>query len=368
MLRPVALRSSAIGVLLAALAAAGCGPDAIPEEVVRPVRTLEATAAGSIRERSFSGTAHAGQEIELSFRVSGRIELLDVRVGDAVRRSQLIARLEPTDFEIAVRGAEAELSRAQALARKADSDLERTRGLWENENASQNDLDAALANAQSARALVDGVQQALEGIQRQLGFTNLRAPLDGAIADVAVEINENVKQGQTVALMTAGARPEVEVAIPELLIANIAKGDEVSVAFDALPGVSLPGAVTEVGVAATGGATTFPVTVRLTEPRQGVRSGMAATVTFSFSSSEGVDRIHLPTHAVGEDRDGHFVFLVEPADAGFGVVRRRTVRVRNQPTSDGLEILEGVASGDRVVTAGVSRIVDGQRVRLLEQD
>ena len=346
----------------------GCAAEPEPKEIVRPVRTIEVHAKSGARTRYFSGSARAGQETQLSFRTSGRIELLEAGVGDAVLAGQLIGRLEPTDFEITVRRAQAGLQEAEALARKADADLERVRGLWENENASQNDLDAALAQAASTRARVDGARQSLEGAQRQLGFAELRAPVTGAIAEVAVEVNENVVHGQLVALMTSGARPEVEVAIPESLIAQIRKGDRVSVTFDAIPGTSLTARVTEVGVATIGGATTFPVKVRLDEGRQDVRSGMAANVTFEFSSADDLARIELPTHAVGEDRDGRFVFVAEPSADGLARVRRRSVTVRGQPTTDGLEILDGLSDGERVVSAGVTRIVDGQIVRLMDAE
>jgi len=344
----------------------GCADTPAPTEIIRPVRTIQVYAGSVARVRNFSGSARAGRETDLSFRVAGRIELLDVRVGDPVRAGQLVGRLEPTDFEIAVRRAHAGLEEAQAMARKADADLQRVRGLWENQNASRNDLDAALAGGSSARARVDGAQQSLQSAQRQLGFAELRAPVAGAIAEVAVEVSENVRQGQLVARMTSGSRPEVEVAIPEVLIARIRKGDPVSVTFDAIPGAALAAVVTEVGVAATGGSTTFPVKVRLSEARQEVRSGMAARVTFEFSSGEGPARIQLPTHAVGEDREGRFVFVAEPGEDGLTRVRRRSVTVRPQPTADGLEILEGLSDGERVVTAGVSRIVDGQTVRLMD--
>ena len=122
--------------------------------------------------------------------------------------------------------------------------------------------------------------------------------------------------------------------------------------------------VTEVGVSATGAATTFPVTVRLTGERRDVRPGMAASVAFRF---RGRDRqvIYLPPQAVGEDRDGRFVFLLEPgSEPSVGVVRRSPVEI-GEFTPDGLEIVDGLDEGQVVVTAGVRRLTDGQTVRML---
>lgn len=354
----------AMGSALLIASIVGCAKPAPEEETLRPVRSEVVTLSGGTRVRSFSGTARAGQETDLSFRVAGRVEGLFVEVGDRVTAGQLIAQLEKRDFEINERQARANLTRAQARFRNARADLDRIRGLYESDNASKNDLDAALAQEQAAQAEVEANRQALEGAGRKLAYTSLRAPVGGAIASVPVEVNENVVAGQNVVRMTSGSRPEVEVAIPEILIAQIREGDPVTVSFDALPGTEFDAAVTEVGVAATGTATTFPVTVKLDRAGQDVRSGMAANVGFRFEDGRG-EHIHLPSHAVGGDLEGKFVFVLERADEdGVAVVRRTTVEV-GELTRDGLEVLSGLSEGQRVVTAGVRRLTDGQRVKLL---
>lgn len=359
MLRPVTL-------LILALALAGCAENVPQQEILRPVRSQHVYATGGSRVRTFSGTARAGQETDISFRVPGRIEQLNVKVGYAVRATQLLARLEPRDYEIAVRQAEANLAQSEARSRNAEADLERIRGLYENDNTSKNDLDAALAQSQSARAEADAATQALESARRRLEYTRLRAPVEGAIAAVPVEVNENVQQGQTVVRMTSGTRPEVEVAMPEVLIFQVREGDPVTVTFDALTGAIFDAVVTEVGVAATGTATTFPVTVQLARSSRDIRSGMAAEVAFRFEAQDSRERIYLPTHAVGEDREGRYVFVLEPSEEeGVGIVLRTSVEVGTL-TPDGLEILAGLTEAQRVVTAGVRRLTDGERVKLLD--
>jgi RND family efflux transporter MFP subunit len=144
------------------------------------------------------------------------------------------------------------------------------------------------------------------------------------------------------------------------LIADIAVGQAVDVAFDALRGRQFPARVTEAGVAAVGTATTFPVTVRLDEADLGIRSGMAAEVRFEFGGEDAGERMLVPAVSVGEDRDGRFVFVLEE---GSGVVRRRGVSV-GELTADGIEILSGLEEGERIVTAGVRRLSDGEEVRV----
>lgn len=334
-----------------------------PEPIIRPVRTRQVFSTGGTRIRTFAGTAQAGLESRLSFRVSGKVQLMKVNVGDQVKAGDLIAELDPMDYRLQVEETEASLDRARADLRNADAKYARVRALYENRNASRDDLDAARAAAESARAQVQSILKRLELAKSQLGYTRLKAATEGAIAQVGVEVNENVQAGQTVVLLTAGARPEVKVGMPESLITQVAAGGKVTVTFDAIPGQTFSAVITEVGVV-TGMSTTYPVTVRLEEADPEVRPGMAAEVAFRFGSEDDRERFLVPSIAVGEDRNGRYVFVVEPGPEGFGVTARRPVTV-GELREEGIEILEGVSDGDLVVVAGTSKIVDGQKVRLL---
>jgi RND family efflux transporter MFP subunit len=345
----------------------GCGRDAPPQEPeLRPVRYERVFMTGGTRDRTFSGTAQAGLESRLSFKVRGSIRELGVKVGDQVRAGQIIASLDRRDYELQVQEAEAALANATAQQRNADASLERVRGLYENDNASKSDLDAAIAAAESAAAQVESARKRLQQAELQLSYTSLTAPTGGAIAEVPVEVNENISPGDTIAVLTSSGRAEVTVTIPEQLITQVKEDDAVSVRFDAIPDRSFGARVREVAVAATGVGTTFPVTVRLDDASPGVRPGMAAEVTFTFDSSSSGERITVPAFAVGEDPDGRFVFVVEKDGEGTGIVRRRDVQVGELTEEGRLVVDRGIADGDLVVTAGVSRIEDGMTVRVLE--
>jgi RND family efflux transporter MFP subunit len=353
-------------VLVAGLAiySVGCGGgDAEDEPIVRPVRYVEVFQSGGVRVRRFSGVAQSAVEAPLSFRVAGTVQQLSVSVGDRVQSGQLIAALDREDYRLQRQDAQAALRRAEAQARNAQANYDRVRGMYENENASLADLEAARTASESAAEQVASATNRLGLAERQLAFTRLTAPRAGAIAAVNVELNQNVRAGQTVVLLTSGSDLEVAVAVPEVLITEVREGSAVTVAFDALADQTFPGTVTEVGVAATETGATYPVTVRLDDSQEGVRSGMAAEVAFRFMAPGGSDVIVVPPVAVGEDQNGRFVFVVEPADSAYGVARRRPVSV-GELTTDGLEILEGLEDGDRVVTAGIGQIVDGLRVRI----
>ena len=286
-------------------------------------------------------------------------------VGQRVARGAVLARLDPTDYELRVQEALAGLAQAEAAARNAQADYERVRGLYENNNASRRELDGARASFESSEAQVTAALKRLEQARQQLSYCVLRAPADGIVASASAELNENVQAGQKLFLLTGGEEIEVEVALPELLIADVELGQEVEVAFDALPGRTFAAEVTEAGAASVGTATTFPVTAKLRESHPDIRSGMAAEVGFRFANRDGAGRILVEAVAVGEDGEGRYVFVLEPRGEGRGTVHRRAVTVGDL-TSEGLEVTSGLEAGEWVVTAGVRRLTDGETVLVQE--
>lgn len=337
-------------------------PTSSAESQLRPVRFLQIEPGGKSQRRIFTGQAQSVVRSMLSFKVAGTVNTLPVKVGDSVAPDQIIATLTARDYEIRVQEAEAALDRARAELRNATANYERVRSLYETNTASKGELDQARTGFELARAQLQAIAKQLEATRLQLTYTQLRSPGDCLVASTLVTRNENVAVAAPVVEVTCGEDYEVTIAVPELLIVGIKEGDTAIVGFDALPGRQFTALVSEVGVASTDASTTFPVTVLLNEADPDIRSGMAAEVVFEFRATDG-DRLLLPAVAVGEDRDGRFVYLLEPGAPEQGVVRRRTVTVGNL-TASGLEVLTGVSPGDRVITAGVSRLQDGMAVRL----
>jgi len=350
--------------LITALLFSSCKEEQQIQEIIRPVRYIKAVPTMGSYVRTFSGVAQAGTESRLSFKVPGTVKRIACRVGSRVRTGQLLAELDPYDYELRLQQAESSLLQAKAQARNADVNYERTRTLYEKESTSKSDLDAARMASEAANATVQTLEKQLELARMQLNYTKIRAPLAGAIAEVRIEVNENVQAGMQVILLTSGSHIEVKVAIPEILISQIEEDKGVSVKFDAVQGKEFQATVTEVGVKSTGIVTTFPVTLLLTEPDPNIRAGMVATAEFRFRLKDERERFIIPSEAVGEDREGRFVFVVEQLteEEGYGIVKRKPVNV-GELTTEGLEIFEGLKDGELVVTAGISQIVDGQKVK-----
>ncbi len=351
-------------VWLLAMLIGGCGEpqQASSTPPLRPVKWLTVAPVGSGQQQVFTGQVRSAVHSTLSFKVSGTVAELPVDVGDRVLAGELIASLVPVDYEIGVEQANASVDSADAEFRSARANYDRIRALYENNSVSRGELDQARTRFESAQAQLRAAGKKLESARRQLSYTRLQSPMQCAVAATYVTANENVNPGAPVAEITCGEQFEVEIAVPELLIAGFQQGDSAVVRFDALPGEQFPGKVTEVGVAATNVSTTFPVTVRLLRDDPRLRGGMAAEVTIELDAA-GTERLVLPPVAVGEDRLGRYVYVLDSRHSGAVLVRRRAVEV-GALTEQGVEILNGLQPQERVVVAGLSKLEDGMAVKL----
>ena len=180
----------------------GCDKKTVQDKpVIRPVRTYRVGETQHGRQRVFSGTAHAGMESRLSFKVSGNLRRIAVKVGDRVRKGALIGELDARDYALQVEQAKASLIQAQAQLRNAKSTFQRTRELYANRAATKSEFDSARAGAESAEAMVKASSKQVQLLRQQMQYTRLTAQVAGSIADVKVENNENVGAGQVVAIL-----------------------------------------------------------------------------------------------------------------------------------------------------------------------
>jgi len=358
---PVAVAAVIFGLL----GLAGCEQPPEPEPpLIRPVRFAEVLPASVASNRVFSGVAKAAFEAELSFKVPGTITSLSVAVGDDVAAGQRIARLDPADFQVQLLEAEAQLQRARAELRNARATFDRARELYENRNVAKSDLDRARAASESAAALLRAAEQQLERVRLQLSYTELKAPQACKIASRYVEANQNVSAGQSIVRVNCGECAEILIDVPSAWIGRLSQGVEATVSIPALKMGNIRATVSEIGVTTARGGSAYAVTVVLSDACDDVRSGMAAEVEISMPGLMP-DGIVVPYVSVGEDRDGHYVFVLEPGDDGSFVARRRSIDINIVPNPEGMQVRDGLQQGELIATAGVRRLVDGQVVTLL---
>ena len=364
--RRTAMSAAGVGGLLVTLVT-GCPEEAKETKpLVRSVRYVVVQKTTETGERTFSGSLEAGNQSQLSFQVPGRIRKLPVKTGQRVKRGALIAEVDPTDFELQLREARANYAQARAQASNANANYQRVRRLYETRNTSRQDLDSARTSRDTARSAQVAAQETVSRLKRQLEYTRLGAPADGTVNRVMADVNEVVAAGTPIVILQAGKELEASIDVPESFVRMISIGDPAQVIIGALK-TNVEGVVQEIGVSSQGTGV-FPVMVKLKSDPENARPGMVAEVrlTPKKDALPEPDGFKLPLTAIGEDREGRFVFRVEGEPGAEGKVMRQSIET-GRLGADGIFVTQGIKEGQRIVTAGVSRIQDGLTVLIPEK-
>jgi RND family efflux transporter MFP subunit len=349
-----------MGLSIASLMLNGCSepPPLEPLEVVRPVKSflIKTTANGTIR--TFPARIDAGRRAELSFRVSGMLKQLPLKEGDQVEAGQLVAALDPTDLNIAYNDRKASYDNAKR-------NFSRAQELIEKGNISKMDFDRLEAEFKSASA-------GLKAARQDLNYTKLSAPFSGRVAQRHVEIYEEVQAKQPIIDLQDTTELEVKFDVPESLLRGFkAEGeakDEVSVtaSFADIPGRNFPLTFREITTQADEQTQTFQVTYTMPELKNTIiLPGMTATVTVDISRFDTGDITHtVPASAIVGD------YKLDPQawviDGQSMTVAPRPVKV-GRLLGERIEVLEGLKTGERIVTAGTPFLVEGMEVRLMPE-
>ena len=348
------------GLVLVGLVAAGlvgCGGAQEVEEapVARPISSI-VVGESFVGRLTFPGIAQAADRAELSFRVAGPLVEFPAGEGEQVRRGQLLARIDPRDYQITATEAKASYDQARA-------DAERYQRLYEREAIPLADLEV-----RSARR--DVAQARFEQAQADLRDTELRAPFAGQIGRRYVENFEDVLARQPILSLHDIDQVEVVINVPESIMALAREGRRPSilVAFDAAPDNLYQARVSEFAVNADPQTQTFAVTVSLPQPQEiNVLPGMTAKVGITTTITTAVDSaapVAIPAHAVFSDENGAANVWVVDTEAL--TVHRRPVELGPVTGTEGVTVLDGLAPGERIAIAGVHFLREGQPVRLID--
>jgi len=332
------------------------------QQIIRPVIVIKAIKKTAISSRSFNGIAKSNQEIKLSFKVKGSIEIFDLELGDAVQKNDLIAKLDDTPYKIQVQQALYTLKEAKANLINATSSYQRVKKLYIDQNVSQSELDNAKAFYNSMKAKVSRAKEQLEFAKLQLSYTSLKAPQDGFVASVFMEKGENTNAGTPLILLSDKDIVEVTTQIPENFINYINKDDKVTLVFDSIENESFKAKVSEVAKISNNGSKTFEVVVTLNKKDKRIKSGMASTISFYLDNKQN-NILLIPNSSVLNDNSGYFVYVAVPSKENLAVIKRKNIKV-GQLTNNGYEIYEGLSLDDLVLKAGMSQVFENMIVKL----
>lgn len=348
---PIALALAALGLQTA------CGEEpAAPEPGARPVKILEFRSSGPGQVLEYPGTISAVRRADLGFEVAGKIVEFPVSEGQSVEAGEVIARLDPRDFE-------AELEKERANTEAARAEFERQKALFEAKVVSQQQYDRALRTFQVTEARIKTAEKAVEDAV-------LVAPFAGRVARKLADQFQNVQAKEPIATLQADEGLEIRVAIPERDAARMTPGLTLeertrrarpTVSVSSIPDAEFPARLTEFTTEADPVTRTFSATLVFDAPDDtSVLPGMTANVRIHVAAGSGSTASRIPARAaLGDDAGGASVWVVDPESMQ---ARRRAVTL-GELSGEDVEVRDGLRDGDWVVVSGVHQLREGMPVR-----
>jgi len=348
-----------VAVALGALTACSEEKKVEAPDPVRPVKVVEIGGPEIGRSLVYSGSVRARTEMNLGFRVAGKITERLVDVGDRVEPGTVLARLDAVDYQLSVRRADADLTSAQKQVEITGLARKRAETLAEKSVTSQSQLEQAQLAADQAQSQLQSAESALEEAQNQVAYTELKATQNGIVTTVSADIGQVVSAGTTVVAVAVDGEKAVPISVPETDITHFKPGKAVKASFWSARDLVLEGKVREVAGSADAQSRTFAVRVSLPADER-VLIGMTATI--DAVEDNVVPTFGVPLAALAQ-KDGKPVVWIVERDKGE--VSSRAVAVAGYGDSVA-RVSEGLAKGDLVVSAGTQFMRDGLKVKLPE--
>lgn len=331
-----------------------CSQPPVKEQGPRPVKLTEVTSLNVV-EKSFSGVVSPDQFSDLAFKMSGPLISLNVDEGQKVRAGQVVAEIDPQDFKW-------EYEAKKSSFQTAEAQLQRAAKLLSKQAISKQEYETTEASYSNAKA-------AFEYAQNQLAQTKLRAPFDGFIQKKYVENYQKVQTGQAIVCLINPSKLQVQFTMPETNIIYFNTPYSVFVEFDNYKGIRFKAKVKEYVEASPDGSG-VPVFLYIDDPRfdldkYKVAVGFSCRVILNIESqsfNQGAVLVPISAVVASESNNNKFVFVY---NAATGKVEKRQIKEEELIGKDNVVVTEGLKAGDQVVSAGATRMVDGQQVKVL---
>lgn len=342
----------------------GCG-DKQPKqaEIVRPAKIITVGDASSELKREFPGEVEASDKAVQSFRVSGELKELPAQAGLAVKKGDILARLDPKDYKLAYDDAKAKYDLANVQYKRAEE-------IWAKRLIARADYDKAKSSFLAEKAN-------LEKAKANLDYTILRAPFDGVVSKVHVDNFTNVRANDPIVNIQSRDNIDIVFQVPESIVARVKKGQgkkaNIEVVFPSKPGKTYSATLKEFDSEADPQTQTFRVVVTIARPEDvNILEGMSTTVKVDFTKvvTEVNNTIILPGTAIFAAEDEpveskqRYVWKVDPTTM---TVNKQAVKV-GQMTANGIEVTSGIEPGTQIIAAGVHYIHEGQKVKRWQRE
>ena len=333
------------------LVLAGCKPkednrsDA-EASAVAPVSVIKLAPTEKNQTLNLSGTIQSEKTAQVTFSVQGRVTSVLVDEGQAVKKGQLLATLDPRDYQYQLQQADANLLQAK------DTYL-RSKELYQKGSLTPKDF--VTAESQYFTALANRKAAA-----KQLSDTRLYAPISGTVTGKMTEVGNQISPSAQAFMIDAIDHVNATMTVPETEIGNIMRNNTAQVNIPTL-NQAFTGKVTSINPQADRNSNTFRTKIRLDNARHRLLPGMIAEI--NLQTNNRVNYITIPPKAVVHDQDGlSYVFLVDSARRKHITIRRRITI--GQAVGDEISVTDGLKNGELLVIEGQYRLKDGQAVAI----
>ena len=340
------------------------------EPVVRGLKTVLVEDQESTTIRRFPSVLQPSEVTTMSFEISGKLGPVNLKVGQIVEKGEVLAALDTKTLKIQVESSQAAVRQAEATAENAVANLERQQELFDKKVTTRAKLDDAQTNASTSAAALAQAKKQLETSVENLGKAELKSTINGIVNSVLVESFTIVSPGTPIATLYQADGFEVSFSVSYDVVQRLTVGKPVSIRLADNPSIALRGVVSELGSRADT-VSSFPIVVTLTETDPALKAGMAVEASIEFTVPTGQGYLmpltvlplygNIEPDAKAQKPAQTTVFVYDP-DTETVLSRNVTVAgVRENR----LIVVDGLKAGDRVASAGVSFLREGQKVKLL---
>jgi RND family efflux transporter MFP subunit len=350
-----------VAAATAALCLAGCSRPEPPSEPVRSVKLLTVGVDALQLQIEYAGEVRARVESRLGFRVGGKLVQRQAELGQRVKAGQVLAQLDPQDFQLAAQAAQAQVSAAQTQRDLAAADFKRYAMLKEQNFISGAELERREAGLKAAQATLAQARAQSSSQSNQTGYTRLLADVAGVITSIDAEPGQVVAAGTPVLRIAQDGPRDVVFAVPEDKVQQITTGQTVAVRTWS-GGEPLSGRVREVAASADPVTRTYTVKVGLDGVATPPPLGATMYVAPQGLGHAGTQAITLPTTALRQQGQGTAVWVYEPATS---TVRSQEVHIASADGNAAV-VAAGLESGMQVVATGVHVLSPGQKVTVYQ--
>lgn len=338
------------------LALVACSRQAPVEEPVRAVKLLTVGASDLNAQTEYAADIRARIESRLGFRVAGKLTERQAEVGQRVQAGQVLAQIDPQDYQLAAQAAQAQLAAAQTQRDLSLAELRRFEGLRAQNFISSVELERREAAFKAADATLAQARAQAQAQGNQAAYARLQATTSGVVTGVEAEVGQVVAAGQPVVRLAHDGPRDAVFAVPEQAVMAFQPGQLMSALLTST-GQVLKGRVREVGASADPVTRTFTIKLALDASE---KLPLGATVNVQAGALKGVQPpvIKLPTSALRQEGAGTAVWVLDEA----------AMTLRSQPVQVGavdgnqVVIASGLQTGQKVVAAGVHVLTAGQKV------